>query len=76
LGRRRRVLLLSLRVGHALLIGQVLLLLRSRILLRVLLLLVVAYSAGCACHYGGGGRNPCGADEWSWSHSCKHVILQ
>jgi hypothetical protein len=76
LGRRQRRLLLSLRVGHALLIGHLLLLLGSHILLRVLLLLMVMDSAGCSCHYGGGGRNPCGADEWSWSHSCKHVILQ
>jgi hypothetical protein len=68
--------LLSLRVGHPLLIGHLLLLLGSRILLRVFLLLVVMDSAGCSCHYGGSGRNPCGADERSRSHSCKHVILQ
>jgi hypothetical protein len=69
-------LLLSLRVGQALLIGQVLLLLRSRVLLRVLLLLTMMDSAGCPSHNGGSGRDPCGADERSWSHSCKHVILQ
>ena len=57
LWRGRRILLLSLRVGHPLLIGQVLLLLRSRILLRVLLLLVVAHSARCPGNYGGGGHD-------------------
>jgi hypothetical protein len=76
LGRGRRNLLLCLRVGHALLIGHLLLLLGSHILLRVLLLLMVADSAGCPSHNGGSGRNPCGADKRSWSHSCKHLILQ
>jgi hypothetical protein len=68
--------LLSLRVSHPLLIGQILLLLRSRILLRVLLLLVVAHSARCPGNYGGGGRDARGTDERSWSHSSKHMILQ
>ncbi len=57
LWRGRRILLLSLRVSHPLLIGKFLLLLRSRILLRVLLLLVVAHSARCRGNYGGGGRD-------------------
>jgi hypothetical protein len=69
-------LLLRLRVGHALLIGHLLLLLGSHILLRVLLLLMVMDSAGCPSHNGGSGHDPCGADERSRSHSCKHVILQ
>ena len=49
------LLLLRLRVGHALLIGQILLLLRSRILPCVLLLLVMMDSARGPGNYGGGG---------------------
>jgi hypothetical protein len=60
--RGRSDLLLSLRVGHPLLIGLLLLLLRSRILLRVLLLLVVAHSARRPGHHGGGGHDARGTD--------------
>jgi len=65
------LLLLGLRVSHALLVGHVLLVLRRRILLRIFLLLVVADRAGgrddgCSS-YGG-------ADEPPSSHS-QHLIL-
>lgn len=54
--RRRDLLLLSLRISHALLISHILLLLCSRLLARVLLLLMVADRASGpddnCCSYG------------------------
>jgi hypothetical protein len=67
LWRRRVLLLLRLRVGHALLIGQILLLLRSRILPCVLLLLVMMDSTRGPGNYGGGGYDTRGTDERSSS---------
>jgi hypothetical protein len=75
LRRRRDRLHLSLCVGCPLLIGQILLLLRSRILLRVFLLLMMMDRARGPGNDGGGGRDARGTDEWSSSHA-KHVILQ
>jgi hypothetical protein len=60
--RWRILLLLRLRVRHTLLIGGILLLLRSRILLRVLLFLMVVDCTRGPGDYGGGGHDTRGTD--------------
>jgi hypothetical protein len=70
LRRRRCTLLLRLGVGHTLLIGLILLLLRSRLLPCVLLLLMVADSARCPGNHGGRGR-----DTHQWHASSSHHMI-
>jgi hypothetical protein len=70
----RRCVLLSLRIGCALLISLIVLLLRRSILLRIFLLLVVVYCTGSAdddCCSDGSSPKPCYWSSHHWSsHHC------